>query len=86
MQRDSPSAAKNAYLWCLNRRYIVHFQNSVSGLVIFELTKSRERVLSTLMGQKRPFFSLIRSLLAESILETNYQSRRIIRLRRITRL
>ena len=30
MQRDSPSATKNAYLLCLDRRYIIHFQYSVS--------------------------------------------------------
>ena len=26
VQMDSPSAMKNAYLLCLNRRYIIHFQ------------------------------------------------------------
>ena len=42
VQRDSPSATKNGYLLCLYRRYIIHFQYSVSGFGILELTKSRE--------------------------------------------
>ena len=42
VQRDSPSATKNAFLLCLNRRYIIHFQYSVSGFVILDLKKSRE--------------------------------------------
>ena len=58
VQRDSPSATKNGYLLCLNRRYIIHFQYSIRGFVILELTKSREWVLSTLVGQKRPFLLL----------------------------
>ena len=57
---DSPSATKNAYLLCLSRRYIIHFQYSVSEFAILELTKSREWVLSTLVGQKRPFLLLFR--------------------------
>ena len=55
---DSPSATKNCYLLWLNRRYIIHFQYSIWGFVILELTKSREWVLSTLVGQKRPFLLL----------------------------
>ena len=46
---------------CLNRRYIIHFEYSVSGFGILELTKSREWVLSTLVGQKRPFLLLFRA-------------------------
>ena len=42
VQRDSLSATKNAYLSCLNRRYIIYFQYSVSGFVILKLTKSCE--------------------------------------------
>ena len=61
MQRDSPSATKNSYLLFLNRRYFIHCQYSVSGFGILELTKSREWVLSTLAGQKRPFLLLFRA-------------------------
>ena len=57
MERDSPSVTKNAYLLCLNRRYIIHFQYSVSGFGILELTKSANEFYQRWWAKRGPFFS-----------------------------
>ena len=72
VQRDCPSATKYPYLLYLNRRYIIHFQYSVSGFGAKEVARMTFFIVG---GPIEALSSLIQSLL-KALVRSNLPLRR----------
>ena len=75
VQRDSPSAKKNAYLLCLNRRYVIQFLIFRQWIWHFGANEVARMSFINAGGPKEALSSLIHSLLT-ALVRSNLPPRR----------